>query len=204
MRLEELKLNLNSFNNCNHKVCEKLNPARSFKRPRSSAYDSDSDSNSVLSIATTTSDEINLSPRRAARVAMLKARFAELSRPFGPCDRCVVVRRCVRIVGWWCVHGSSGGGGADIVGKCHRRRSFDFAFGVCTELHLLNKIAIFSNSYCPYLLAVLVAIVGVGAFLWWARQDMVQDSDVWKRFEYASDTLSCNNSRTLHPHLVIK
>ncbi|KAL6293583.1 hypothetical protein ACE6H2_001725 [Prunus campanulata] len=77
MRLEELKLNLNSFNNCNHKVCEKLNPARSFKRPRSSAYDSDSDSNSVLSIATTTSDEINLSPRRAARVAMLKARFAD-------------------------------------------------------------------------------------------------------------------------------
>ncbi|KAL6293580.1 hypothetical protein ACE6H2_001722 [Prunus campanulata] len=76
MRLEELKLNLNSFNNCNHKVCEKLNPARSLKRPRSSAYDSDSDSNSVLSIATTISDEINLSPRRAARVAMLKARFA--------------------------------------------------------------------------------------------------------------------------------
>ncbi|PQP93901.1 hypothetical protein Pyn_07298 [Prunus yedoensis var. nudiflora] len=31
---------------------------------------------SVLSNATTTSDEINLSPRRAARVAMLKARFA--------------------------------------------------------------------------------------------------------------------------------
>ncbi|CAB4263132.1 unnamed protein product [Prunus armeniaca] len=74
MRLEELKLNLNSLNNRNHKVCAKPNSARSFKRPRSSAYDSDSDS--VLSNATTPSDEINLSPRRAARVAMLKARFA--------------------------------------------------------------------------------------------------------------------------------
>ncbi|KAI5350151.1 hypothetical protein L3X38_003042 [Prunus dulcis] len=71
MRLEELKLNLNSLNNPNHKV-----PPVSFKRPRSSAYVSDSDSDSVLSNATTTSDEINLSPRRAARVAMLKARFA--------------------------------------------------------------------------------------------------------------------------------
>ncbi|CAL8992123.1 unnamed protein product [Prunus brigantina] len=147
MRLEDLKLNLNSLNNRNHKVSAKPNPGRSFKRPRSSDYDSDSNSNShphpvrilgqqtkrmvkrqrqmpkakdideedngglaplkavfdhgaavsnsevsssnfssckspvtVLHHASpvnaTTSDEINLSPRRAARVAMLKARFA--------------------------------------------------------------------------------------------------------------------------------
>ncbi|VVA40857.1 Hypothetical predicted protein [Prunus dulcis] len=140
MRLEDLKLNLNSLNNRNHNVCAKPNP-RSFKRPRSSDYDYDSDSHphpaGVLSQQTkrrvkrlrqmpkakdidevdngglaplkavfdhgvsevsssnfsnckspvtvlhhaspvnaTTSDEINLSPRRAARVAMLKARFA--------------------------------------------------------------------------------------------------------------------------------
>ncbi|ONI28945.1 hypothetical protein PRUPE_1G170900 [Prunus persica] len=140
MRLEDLKLNLNSLNNRNHNVSAKPNP-RSFKRPSSSDYDYDSNSHPhpvrVLSQQTkrrvkrlrqmpkakdideedngglaplkavfnhgvsevsssnfssckspvtvlhhaspvnaTTSDEINLSPRRAARVAMLKARFA--------------------------------------------------------------------------------------------------------------------------------
>ncbi|XP_034197340.1 uncharacterized protein LOC117612804 [Prunus dulcis] len=140
MRLEDLKLNLNSLNNRSHNVSAKANP-RSFKRPRSSDYDYDSDSHphpagvlnqqtkrrvkrlrqlpkaedidevdngglaplkavfdhgvsevsssnfssckspvTVLHHASpvnaTTSDEINLSPRRAARVAMLKARFA--------------------------------------------------------------------------------------------------------------------------------
>ncbi|KAL6276570.1 hypothetical protein ACE6H2_020171 [Prunus campanulata] len=68
-----------------------------------------------------------------------------------------VVGRCVRVVGLYCVHGSSGGG-ADIVGKRHRRGSFDFAFGVCTERHLLNKIAIFSNSYCPYVIISLLLV----------------------------------------------
>ncbi|XP_021817700.1 uncharacterized protein LOC110759870 [Prunus avium] len=85
--------------------------------------------------------------QRTGRTRLNRLRAASA---FRTCDRCVVVGRCVRVVGWCCVHGSSGGG-ADIVGKRHRRGSFDFAFGVCTERHLLNKIAIFSNSYCPSL-----------------------------------------------------
>ncbi|KAL6284191.1 hypothetical protein ACE6H2_015120 [Prunus campanulata] len=97
--------------------------------------------------------------QRTGRTRLNRLRAASA---FRTCDRCVVVGRCVRVVGWCCVHGSSGGG-TDI------RRSYRTS-STQQDCHLLQ--------FLLPLLAVLVAIVGVGAFLW-ARQDMVQDSVIY-------------------------
>ncbi|CAL2237077.1 unnamed protein product [Prunus armeniaca] len=94
---------------------------------------------------------------RWQRTGQTRLNHLRAASAFRTCNCCVVVGRCVRVVGWCCVHGS-GGGGVNIVEKRHRRGRFDFAFSVRTKHYLLNKIAIFSDSYCPYVIISVLLV----------------------------------------------
>ncbi|CAB4268111.1 unnamed protein product [Prunus armeniaca] len=124
-----------------------------FTRARSSTC---SELSLVLLLCIVELDSLN-GENRWQRTGQTRLNHLRAVSAFRTCNCCVVVGRCVRVVGWCCVHGS-GGGGANIVEKRHRRGRFDFAFSVRTKRYLLNKIAIFSDSYCPYVIISVLLV----------------------------------------------
>ncbi|CAB4269897.1 unnamed protein product [Prunus armeniaca] len=79
-------------------------------------------------------------------------------------------------------NGGGGGGGKDDGATARILGNLALAIGL-TYLSFTGQLGwILDAIVSIWLLAVLVPIVGVGAFLWWARQDMVQDSVLYDLF----------------------